>query len=103
MQNRAEPACLIIADIAGYTGYMAGVELDHAQDILADLMGTVEAMGGISRALPEELEHRAAEAEPEPELPTTSARFLTQPVAKAGSARSAMGSVDSAPSNSSSG
>lgn len=41
MHNRAEPACLIIADIAGYTGYMAGVELDHAQDILADLMDTV--------------------------------------------------------------
>ena len=41
MLNRPEPACLVIADIAGYTGYMAGVELDHAQDILADLMDTV--------------------------------------------------------------
>jgi uncharacterized protein YndB with AHSA1/START domain len=36
-----EPACLLIADISGYTGYLAGVELDHAQDILADLMGTI--------------------------------------------------------------
>ncbi|MCA1736848.1 MAG: DUF2652 domain-containing protein [Actinobacteria bacterium] len=36
-----EPACLIIADISGYTDYLAGVELDHAQDILADLMNTV--------------------------------------------------------------
>jgi hypothetical protein len=37
----AEPACLLIADISGYTGYLAGVELDHAHDILADLMGTI--------------------------------------------------------------
>lgn len=36
-----DPACLIIADISGYTTYLAGVELDHAQDILADLMNTV--------------------------------------------------------------
>jgi hypothetical protein len=34
-------ACLVIADIAGYSGYLADVELDHAQDILADLIGTV--------------------------------------------------------------
>lgn len=34
-------ACLIVADISGYTRYLAGVELDHAQDILADLLGTV--------------------------------------------------------------
>jgi hypothetical protein len=40
-----ERACLAIADVTGYTGYLAGVELDHAQDILADLIGTVvEAM-----------------------------------------------------------
>ena len=36
-----EPACLLIADISGYTGYLAGVEVDHAQDILADLIGTI--------------------------------------------------------------
>jgi uncharacterized protein YndB with AHSA1/START domain len=36
-----EPACLVIADISGYTGYLAGTELDHAQDVLADLMDTV--------------------------------------------------------------
>jgi len=34
-------ACMLIADISGYTDYLAGVELDHAQDILADLIGTV--------------------------------------------------------------
>jgi hypothetical protein len=39
--NAPESACLLIADISGYTGYLAGVELDHAQDILADLMGTI--------------------------------------------------------------
>ncbi len=38
---RSEPACLLIADISGYTSYLAGAELDHAQDILADLMTTV--------------------------------------------------------------
>ena len=36
-----ESACLLVTDISGYTGYLAGVELDHAQDILADLMGTI--------------------------------------------------------------
>ena len=36
-----EPVCLLIADISGYTRYLAGVELDHAHDILADLIGTV--------------------------------------------------------------
>jgi uncharacterized protein YndB with AHSA1/START domain len=37
----AQPACLLIADISGYTRYLAGVELDHAYDILADLVGTI--------------------------------------------------------------
>ncbi len=41
MLSQPEPACLVIADISGYTGFLAGAELDHAQDILADLMGTV--------------------------------------------------------------
>ena len=41
MLARTEPACLVIADIAGYSDYLAGVELDHAQDILADLIDTV--------------------------------------------------------------
>jgi len=35
------PTCFLIADISGYTGYLADVELDHAQDILADLVGAV--------------------------------------------------------------
>ena len=41
MQSAAQPTCFLIADISGYTGYLADVELDHAQDILADLVGTV--------------------------------------------------------------
>lgn len=36
--QQPEPACLLIADISGYTAFMAGVELDHAHDIIADLM-----------------------------------------------------------------
>ena len=44
MLARTEPACLVIADIAdiaGYDGYLAGVELDHAHDILGDLIDEV--------------------------------------------------------------
>jgi hypothetical protein len=36
-----EQACLLIADISGYTGYLTGVEIDHAEEILTDLMGTI--------------------------------------------------------------
>jgi uncharacterized protein YndB with AHSA1/START domain len=36
-----ESACFVIADISGYTSYLAGVELDHAHDIIADVMDTV--------------------------------------------------------------
>ncbi len=41
MLSAAQPTCFLIADISGYTGYLADVELDHAQDILADLIGAV--------------------------------------------------------------
>ena len=41
MPDGPERACLVLADISGYTSYLAGVELDHAQDILADLTDTV--------------------------------------------------------------
>src|SRR5687768_2077516 len=36
-----EKPCFLIADISGYTEYLSGVEIDHAQDILADLISTV--------------------------------------------------------------
>ena len=41
MQTQTESACLLIADISGYTGFLAAVELDHAHDIIADLLATV--------------------------------------------------------------
>ena len=41
MPLASQPTCFLIADISGYTGYLADVELDHAQDILADLIGAV--------------------------------------------------------------
>lgn len=41
MLPKAENACFLIADISGYTSYLAGVELEHAQDIIADLMDNV--------------------------------------------------------------
>lgn len=41
MQKAAQPACFPIADISGYTNYLMGVELEHANDILTDLMGAV--------------------------------------------------------------
>jgi uncharacterized protein YndB with AHSA1/START domain len=41
MLSAAEPTCFLIADISGYTGYLTDVELDHAQDILADLINAI--------------------------------------------------------------
>jgi Protein of unknown function (DUF2652) len=41
MLPKAEEACLAIADISGYTHFVSGVELDHAQDIIADIMDTL--------------------------------------------------------------
>jgi len=40
--------CLAIGDITGYTRYLAGVELEHSQDVLADLMNVlVSQMRGL--------------------------------------------------------
>lgn len=41
MLAKPESACFLIADISGYTSFLADVELDHAHDIIADLMDTV--------------------------------------------------------------
>jgi uncharacterized protein YndB with AHSA1/START domain len=41
MPAQPESACFLIADISGYTSFLAGVELDHAHDIIADVMDTV--------------------------------------------------------------
>jgi hypothetical protein len=41
MLPKAESACFAIADISGYTHFVSGVELDHAQDIIADIMDTL--------------------------------------------------------------
>lgn len=41
--------CFLIADVSGYTRYLGGVELDHAQDILADLLGAVVANTSVMR------------------------------------------------------
>jgi uncharacterized protein YndB with AHSA1/START domain len=41
MLPKAQPAYFAIADISGYTNFLAGVELEHGQDIIADLMDTV--------------------------------------------------------------
>src|SRR3569623_1804830 len=41
MLAKPESACFLIADISGYTSFLAGVELDHAHDIIADVMATV--------------------------------------------------------------
>jgi len=38
MNHGTEHGYLILADISGYTSYLAGVELTHAQDILAELL-----------------------------------------------------------------
>ncbi len=41
MLPKPESACFVIADISGYTSFLTDVELDHAQDIIADVMDTV--------------------------------------------------------------
>lgn len=41
MLPKTESACFVVADISGYTSFLAGVELDHAHDIIADVMDTV--------------------------------------------------------------
>ena len=39
--HQAESGCLLLADITGYTSYLQGSELEHAQDVLADLLETI--------------------------------------------------------------
>jgi hypothetical protein len=39
--TQVERGYLLIADIGGYTGYLKAVELEHAHDVLADLIGVV--------------------------------------------------------------
>ena len=41
MLPQAQPTTFLIADISGYTRYLAGVELDHSMDILSDLLNTI--------------------------------------------------------------
>jgi len=41
MLPKTESATFVIADISGYTNFLAGVELDHAHDIIADVMDKV--------------------------------------------------------------
>jgi uncharacterized protein YndB with AHSA1/START domain len=38
---KRELTCFVIADISGYTSFLAASELEHAQDIIADFMDTV--------------------------------------------------------------
>ncbi len=40
MLPKPELAYFAIADISDYTSFLAGVELDHTQDIIADFMDT---------------------------------------------------------------
>ena len=43
-----ERGCLTMGDIAGYTKYIAGAELEHSQDVIADLMNVlVRQMRGL--------------------------------------------------------
>ena len=36
---------LVLADIGGYTGFLAQVELTHADEILTDLLGSASREG----------------------------------------------------------
>ncbi len=39
--READQGCLVLADITGYTAYLQGSELEHAQDVLTDLLETI--------------------------------------------------------------
>ncbi len=41
MSSTIQRGYLVLADISGYTAYLAGVELDHAHEILTDLLETI--------------------------------------------------------------
>jgi len=41
MTSLTKHGYLVLADISGYTSYLSRVELEHAQEILADLLGVV--------------------------------------------------------------
>jgi len=43
LKARVEHGFLVLADVGGYTRYLTTVELDHAQDVLADLIGVLAA------------------------------------------------------------
>ncbi|MGQ0551357.1 MAG: DUF2652 domain-containing protein, partial [Armatimonadota bacterium] len=38
---QTERGCLVMTDLTGYTGYLTGAELNHAEGVLADLLETV--------------------------------------------------------------
>lgn len=40
---QVQQGCLALGDITGYTKYLAGTELEHSQDVLADLMNVLVA------------------------------------------------------------
>lgn len=41
MNNETQHGYLVLADISGYTSYLAGTELTHARDILTELLGLI--------------------------------------------------------------
>ena len=41
MSDEIQSGYLVLADLSGYTSYLAGVELDHAHEILTDLLETI--------------------------------------------------------------
>lgn len=38
METKTQHGYLVLADISGYTSFMAAVELEHAQDVLSKLL-----------------------------------------------------------------
>lgn len=68
----AERGCMVIADVSGYTRYLLDTELEHSQDVLADLMETVVAemrpLLHINRLEGDAVFAYALEAEAEPSM-----------------------------------
>jgi hypothetical protein len=51
MLPKPESASFVIADISGYTSFLHGAELDHAQDIIADVVSKMALNAEAGRRL----------------------------------------------------
>jgi hypothetical protein len=41
MESKTQQGYLVLADISGYTSFLAGTELEHAEDVISALLETI--------------------------------------------------------------